>query len=64
MEYYNYEYMLEDIGEIQKQEEEQQKEQEKQYSNMNSNMNTNSMMKNAQNTINNFKAPTINVPKF
>ena len=65
--YYEYEWMLEEINLIQKEQEKQQEEQNKEYASMRNSMNPNSMMKNAASSMpnmSNMKMPTMQIPKF
>ena len=57
--YYEYEYILENIHEIEKKEEEKQKQEEKQQQNMENNMNPGKMIGNISNSM-----PTVKIPKF
>ena len=63
MPYYEYEYMLEDINQIAKEQEEENKKQQEDMDNMRSSMNPKNMMNNMEN----FKMPSMpkmNIPKF
>lgn len=61
--FYEYEYMLEDINKIAKEQEEENKKQQEDMENMRSNMNPKNMM----NSMGNFKMPSMpkmSIPKF
>jgi len=65
--YYEYEWMLEEINLIQKEQEKQNEAQQKEYDSMRSSMNPNSMMKNASSSMpnmSNMKMPQMKIPKF
>lgn len=58
--FYEYEYILEEIKLIQKEQEKQQKEQQESFDDMKSNFN----MPNFSNMSSNFKMPTLNIPNI
>ena len=65
--YYEYEWILEEINVLQKQQEEDNKAQQEQYDNMKQSMNMNAMtnsMRNSMPKMGDMKMPTINMPKF
>ena len=69
--YYEYEYMLEDINQIQKEQEEEQKKQQEQTDNMYVNMNPSRMMSDISSQMKmpsmsnfNMSMPKINLPKI
>ncbi len=67
MAYYEYEWILEEINLIQKEQEKQNEAQQKEYDSMKSSMNPGNMMKNAQSSMpnmGNIKMPTMSIPKF
>jgi hypothetical protein len=67
MVYYEYEWILEEINILQKEQEKQQESQNKEYDSMRSSMNPSNMMKNMHSSIPNYgniKMPTLQIPKF
>lgn len=70
MVYYEYEWILEEINILQKEQEKQNEAQQKEYDSMHKNMNPNSMMRNMQSSMPNMgsmKMPNmgqLKVPKF
>lgn len=70
LQFWRYEWYLEEIQKVIKEQEKQNKEQEKQYSGLTSSMNPNNMMRNAQANIPKMPSmsmpsmPTIQMPKF
>ena len=65
--YYEYEWILEEINVLQKQQEEDNKAQQEQYDNMKQSMNMNAMtnsMRNSMPKMGDMKMPTINMTKF
>lgn len=64
MPFYEYEYIIEDINQIHKEQEEQNKKQQEEYDNMKSSMNPSKMMNSAQNSFKMPSMPKMNIPKF
>ena len=68
--YYEYEWILEEINIVQKDQETQQQEQTEQYEQMKQSMNVGSMMKDVKSNMNlgnlgsNIKMPKVDIPKF
>ena len=65
--YYEYEWILEEINIIQKEQEEQNKKQQEEYEGMRNSMNFNSMMgsmKNSMPNMGNMKMPSVSMPKL
>ena len=67
MVFYEYEWILEEINIIQKEQEKQNEAQQKEYDSMRSSMNPSNMMRNASSSMpnmSNMKMPTMQIPKF
>ena len=65
--YYEYEWILEEINVLQKQQEEENKAQQEQYDNMKQSMNFNSIqnsMRNSMPKMGDMKMPKVSIPKF
>ena len=60
--YYEYEWILEEIKILQKEQEKQQESQSKEYESMRKSMNPNSMMNNIK--MPDFSMPQVHIPKF
>jgi len=69
MPYYEFEYMIEDIKEIQVEQEKQREEEEKRQGDQYKSLNPNTMMRNMQNSMRmpnmgTMSMPKVNIPKF
>lgn len=66
MPYYEYEYMLEDINQIAKEQEEQNKKQQEDMDSMRKQMNPGNMMKGMTSNMKmpSMSMPKVNIPKF
>lgn len=64
MPYYEYEYMLEDINQIAKEQEENNKKQQEDMDSMRKQMNPGNMMKNMSSNMKMPSMPKMNIPKF
>ncbi len=66
MQFWQYEWMTDEIKEITKEQEKQREQQEKEHASMKSSVNPGSMMRNMQSSMNVSmpKMPTISMPKF
>lgn len=61
--FYEYEYMLEDVKQIQKEQEKEQERQQKEHDSMRSSMNPNTMMRSMQQGMSNMSMPKVSIPK-
>jgi len=67
MAFYEYEYMLEDVKQVQKEQEKENERQQKEHDSMRHSMNPNTMMRNMSQSMpnmSNMKLPTMTVPKL
>lgn len=64
MQYWQYEWLTDEIKEITKEQEKENERQQKEQESLKSSMNTNSMMRNIQSSMPSFNMPTVNMPKL